>query len=88
MNVKEYTTNAFKPHKLHTHIGRAALILLVVIMPLMTFSCSKPEDDPDEDYEPFEWRWQLQPTDEPTADLFQSVNTNSQKYNPEPAIHG
>ena len=60
-------------HKLRAHVGRAALFLLVVIMPLMTLSCSKPDDDPDEDYEPFEWRWQLQPTnDEPTAAPFKS----------------
>ena len=69
MNVKEYTTNAFKTYKLHAHVGWVALILLVIIMPLITLSCSKPEDDPDEDYEPFEWRWQAQPTDEPTAVL-------------------
>ena len=56
------------PHKLRAHVGRAALFLLVAFLPLMTLSCSKPDDDPDEDYEPFEWRWQLQPTnDEPTA---------------------
>ena len=61
------------PHKLRAHVGRAALFLLVAFLPLMTLSCSKPDDDPDEDYEPFEWRWQLQPTnDEPTAAPFKS----------------
>ena len=59
------------PHKLRAHVGRAALFLLVAILPLMTLSCGKPDDDPDdpyEDYDPFEWRWHLQPTnDEPTA---------------------